>query len=133
MNDNIRKPMVVFIGGAVSLVFLVCAAGLWAKTPSKKSHSKAPSYATVQPIIQSKCAGCHNDTQHPEDVNLSSYEKLMKSGEHGSIVIPGHPEKSHLVLYINGQKQPRMPFKQPPLSNKDISLISAWIKAGAHK
>jgi uncharacterized membrane protein len=124
--------MIIFVSGAVSLAFLVCCAGLWAKTPSK-GHAKAPSYATVQPIIQSKCVSCHSDKEHPEDVNLSSYEKLMKSGEHGSIVVPGHPEKSQLVLYINGQKQPRMPFRQPPLSSKDISLISAWVKAGAHK
>ena len=98
-----------------------------------KSHrvKRSTSYKAVAPVIKAQCASCHNDERHPDGVNLSSYESLMKSGEHGSIVVPGHPEKSKLIMYIDGEKQPRMPFKKKPLTAGQINFIKGWIKAGA--
>lgn len=130
INVNHRKSRIIFSGGLVALACLTYAA-LPAKS-SRKTHALVHSYAAVEIIMKADCVSCHNDARHPEAVNLSTYKKLMKSGEHGPIVIPGHPEKSNLLLYINGQKQPRMPFGRPPLSKHDISLISDWIRAGAH-
>jgi len=88
-------------------------------------------YAKVAPLIKTQCLPCHNATRHPEAIDLSSLKALMKSGEHGPIVIPGHPEKSKLILYVDGEKQPRMPFKKAPLGSKDIQLLRNWISAGA--
>jgi uncharacterized membrane protein len=117
---------------AAMLTCFVIAGGQAAHTQGK-AQAKKVGYATVQPIIQAKCMSCHNDARHPEAVNLSSYEKLMKSGEHGSIVMARHPEKSKLFLYVNGAKQPRMPFQMAPLSKKEIATIKAWILAGAQR
>ena len=88
-------------------------------------------YSTVAPLIKANCESCHNAAVHPEKVDLSSYQALMHSGEHGPIVIAGHPEKSKLIMYVSGIKQPRMPFHKAPLSNSDISLLKHWIAAGA--
>jgi len=88
-------------------------------------------YAKVGKLIQTKCASCHNAKNHPEKVDLSSFPALMKSGEKGPIVVPGHPEKSKLISYVDGTKQPRMPFKQAPLAAADIQLLKKWIADGA--
>jgi hypothetical protein len=56
----------------------------------------------------------------------------MKGGEHGPLVVQGHPEASALLKYVDGSKKPRMPFKQQPLGAADIATIKGWIKAGAH-
>lgn len=110
---------------------LMGAVGVGASTLSAGRMAPRHSYAAVKAIVDAHCVVCHNDAQHPEKVNLSSYEKLMKSGDKHPTVTPGHPEKSNLYLYTDGQKQPRMPLKRPPLSKKDIATIRDWIKAGA--
>jgi len=97
----------------------------------RKAPSKRVSFATVQPIFQAKCVSCHNDARHPGDVNLSSYLKLLESGPKGGLLVAGQPDKSKLLLYVDGTKQPRMPFRQAPLSKKEIAAIRVWIAAGA--
>jgi uncharacterized membrane protein len=89
------------------------------------------SFAAVNAILQAKCVSCHNDAQHPEAVNVATYAALMKSGEKGPIVVAHHPEKSKLLLYVDGTKQPRMPYKQRPLSKQEIATLRGWVKAGA--
>jgi hypothetical protein len=125
MNFKLISSITLFAVG------LGCFAVAMGGAVQKHGAARKLGYASIQPIIQAKCVSCHNDTRHPEAVNLSSYEKLLKSGEHGSIVVAGNPEKSKLLLYVDGTKQPRMPFKQAPLSKKEIAAIRAWIKAGA--
>ena len=90
-------------------------------------------FAPVKAIIDAKCVKCHNDKRHPESVDLSSYDAVMKSGDEMKAVVPGHPDKSSIVLYVDGTKNPRMPFKAAPLSAKEISTIRSWVKAGAKK
>jgi hypothetical protein len=99
--------------------------------PAAGTGPHHPKYKAVSAILQAKCVSCHNDNRHAEKVNLSTYAKLMASGEHGPIVIAGKPEKSNLVRYVNGEKQPRMPFKQAPLPPGEIATIRDWIHSGA--
>jgi len=82
-------------------------------------------------LLKAKCIGCHNDKSHPENVNLSSYKALMASGEKHKAVVPGKPEKSNLVLYIDGSHKPLMPMGGKKLPDSDIVLVKQWIKAGA--
>jgi uncharacterized membrane protein len=99
---------------------------------AQQSHKMKPMpYAKVASLIKAQCASCHNATRHPEKVDLSSYQALMKSGEHGPIVVAGHPEKSKLILYVDGTKQPRMPMGKAPLSKADIAMLKSWIASGA--
>ena len=130
----ITSPRTLVAASGVTAVMSACfvfCSGLSARSP--KAHGPSQTYKATEAILKARCVSCHNDARHPESVNLSSYEKMLKSGEHGRMVVPGHPEKSKLVLYINGQKQPRMPYGQSPLSAHDINVISMWVRAGAHK
>jgi len=97
----------------------------------RQPPGKGMPYSKIAPLIKAQCAGCHNAARHPEKVDLSSYQALMKSGEHGPIVIAGHPEKSKLIMYVDGSKQPRMPFRGAPMSKADIALLKKWIAAGS--
>ena len=127
---------IVLLGSLTALALLGLAAGQsQAKTAPAKpgAAKKAMPYSTIAPLIDSKCKSCHNAKKHPEAIDLSSYGALMKSGEHGPIVIAGHPEKSKLIMYVDGTKQPRMPYKTAPLKDKEITLLKQWISAGAKK
>jgi hypothetical protein len=48
------------------------------------------------------------------------------------VVVPGAPEKSELVLRVNGSKEPRMPMSGPPwLNDQELKILESWIKTGA--
>ncbi len=123
------------MNGVKSLQLVGCAIVVFALLGSgfgqHGTSGKKVGYTKVAALIKSSCVSCHNEKQHPEKVDLSSYSTLMASGEHGPIVVPGHPEKSKLIMYVDGSKQPRMPFKKAALSASDISLLKKWIAAGA--
>ena len=88
-------------------------------------------FKTVKPILDAKCVSCHNAQRTFAQLNLTSYETLMKGGQHGSPVVPKNPSKSRLYRMITGTLQPRMPKGKPPLSAGEINKIKAWIAAGA--
>lgn len=113
-----------------SILCTLCLSLFGIGSAGRAPRAKVP-FSTVAPLIKAKCSGCHNAASHPEGVDLSSYAALMKSGKHGSIVVPGHPEKSKIIMYVDGEKQPRMPFKKQPLSAAEIKQLKSWVAAGA--
>ncbi len=116
---------------AASCCLLILSAFAAGNPPSSgKAHAKVP-YAKVEPLVKAKCISCHNPDRHPEEVDLSSYKATMKSGDHGPIVVPGHPEKSKFIQYVDGTKQPIMPFKGKPLSKAEVALLKKWVASGA--
>ena len=117
--------------GATLIVGLVAASAVAQKHPGKLPPLKPVPYRLIASMMKFECESCHNAKKHPENVDLSSYSALMASGEKGPIVIPGHPEKSKLLLYVDGTKNPRMPFKSKPLGSAEIDLLRRWIITGA--
>ena len=64
-------------------------------------------------------------------LRLDSRESLLKGGESGPVVSPGHPEKSELVRAINYEADG---FQMPPTGKLDADSIGAlteWIREGA--
>ncbi len=64
-------------------------------------------------------------------LRLDSRESLLKGGESGPVVNPGHPEKSELVRAINYEADG---FQMPPTGKLDADSIGAlteWIREGA--
>jgi mono/diheme cytochrome c family protein len=91
----------------------------------------APTFASVQPIFQKSCVGCHGENGK-HGVDLRTYESVMKGSEHGPIVKPGDPAGSELVEVLRtDDKDHRMPMGLPPLPTEEIEQIEAWIAAGA--
>ena len=84
--------------------------------------------SNILPIFVSNCAmsGCH-DGQGRVKYNLTTYEGIMAG------VVPGHPLRSKMYTSIKSTfgGSPSMPRRAPPLSDKDILLIQAWISMGA--
>ena len=90
-----------------------------------------PTFAAVTEILNKKCTGCHGGNgKSAAGYDMTSYDSVMKGGRSGAAIVAGD-EKSPLVLYIAGEKMPRMPKNGAPLDQQDIDFIKAWIKAGA--
>ncbi|NUO03164.1 MAG: hypothetical protein HUU01_21345 [Saprospiraceae bacterium] len=85
----------------------------------------------ILPILQSRCAfsGCHNEASAANGVILTSYQKVMQTGD----VTPFNLDESDLYeVLIEDDVEDRMPRSpNPALSQDQINLIATWILQGA--
>ncbi len=87
--------------------------------------------AHIQPIFDAKCnsSGCHDDATHQAGLSLTSWQKATSDF---SIIFPGNPEASRLVLSIEGRSPyPMPPPGRYPLTQNQINAIRTWVKEGA--
>ncbi len=89
----------------------------------------------VAPIFVDNCSGCHIDAMQTRGgLRLDSFGQMLRGGDSGQIITPGKSAGSLLVKKIKGMdiEGERMPAGgRPPLSQKQIQLISTWIDEGA--
>jgi hypothetical protein len=87
----------------------------------------------IRPLLAEHCFGCHSTTAKKKrgGLMLDSRATLLKGGDTGPAVAPGHPDKSLLIKAI-GYKDPdlRMPPKSR-LGEAEIAALTAWVKMGA--
>lgn len=95
--------------------------------------AEAPSFSKVYEIFAKNCNGCHDKKELKGELNLESYEGLMKGGETGPSVVPGKPAESLLIKVVEQKSKPFMPppKKGKKLADAEIALIRDWIAAGA--
>jgi hypothetical protein len=85
----------------------------------------------VRPLLAENCYRCHGPKQQKGKLTLDSRGGLLRGGENGPAIVPGHPDKSLLVQAIS-YKNPKL--RMPPrsrLSAEQIETLTAWIKMGA--
>ncbi|MDA1213558.1 MAG: hypothetical protein O2955_13670 [Planctomycetota bacterium] len=88
-------------------------------------------YRKIRPVLQRRCSGCHQPAKAGGELNLTSFEGLLKGGENGAGFTAGKPDESIILDYITGDP-PQMPLNDAPLSSEQIELIRQWIAEGAH-
>ena len=91
-------------------------------------------FKDVQPILEAKCTECHRGAKAKGGLHLDSLADAMKGGKSdGAAVAPGKPDDSSLIARIaSGDEDEVMPPKGKPLSKDEITLLTQWIKEGAH-
>lgn len=92
----------------------------------------------IKPIIDKNCIHCHQEGGQG-DINsgfdMSSYEKLMRGGQFGPMIIAGDVEGSNMLVLMEGRADPSisMPHgEQKPVPAEDIAKIRLWIAQGAN-
>jgi len=86
--------------------------------------------AAVQPILAKNCYGCHTDKMKG-GLRIDSVRAMLKGGESGPVIVPGHPDDSLLMKAIRYQDQDLQMPPKGPLPATDVAIIEAWIRAGA--
>lgn len=82
----------------------------------------------IRPVLEKNCFGCHNADKQSSGLVLESEESISRGGAvNGPVVLPGNGPESPLILYLKGEKKPRMPMRQDPLPGDQIALIGRWI------
>jgi uncharacterized membrane protein len=88
----------------------------------------------IYPIFDANCVACHGEGKVKANLRLDSYDRLMRGGEDGAVVIPGDPARSTLFKRITLPPDDKkfMPSEgKPPLKAEEIAWIKAWIAQGA--
>ena len=104
------------------------------------SQTAAPQEASVQffeskirPILADQCYSCHSSSAKKlkGELYLDNRDGLLKGGESGTSIVPGHPEQSRLIEAVEYKN---VDLQMPPkdkLSDAQISDLTAWVKMGA--
>ncbi|MCA8994083.1 MAG: DUF1553 domain-containing protein [Planctomycetaceae bacterium] len=81
----------------------------------------------IEPLLQRKCLGCHNDRDNKGDFSLQLRENVI-----GVHVEPKDAAGSYLLDLVTSQDaDERMPPEGEALSSLDVDLLRRWIESGA--
>ncbi|MGV3720911.1 MAG: c-type cytochrome domain-containing protein, partial [Actinomycetota bacterium] len=83
----------------------------------------------IRPLLAARCYACHGPQKQTSGLRLDSRDSLLKGGESGAAVVPGHPEKSLLVEIVHPTTG-RMP-PTGKLKPTEVSALTEWVKLGA--
>src|SRR5947199_6231300 len=85
----------------------------------------------IRPVLVDNCFRCHSTSgKQRANLVLDSREGMLKGGDIGPAIVPGHPEKSRLyaaVQFTDGKL--KMP-KDGKLAQHQIDDIGKWIAMG---
>lgn len=100
----------------------------------KNKPEKVDFSTQIKPIINKNCISCHGGVKRNANFSLLFREDALDTAESGKpAIIPGDPEHSELIrrLTIHDPEE-RMPYKEAPLAQHEIDLLTQWIKEGAN-
>jgi hypothetical protein len=103
-------------------------------SPAKPPGAKPVSFIhDVAPILVESCIACHNPKKTESKYVMTTFAQLAKGGQQGegTTLEPGKPDESNFIELIRPDGQPRMPYKQDPLTRDKIALIERWVTEGA--
>jgi mono/diheme cytochrome c family protein len=88
----------------------------------------------IQPMLQSKCYGCHGPNKQKGKLRLDAQDFILKGGEDGKVIVPGRADECDLIgrILLPKDDEDHMPPKEKSqLSKQDIDLLHWWVSNGA--
>jgi uncharacterized membrane protein len=88
----------------------------------------------LYPIFDANCVVCHGQQKVKGGLRVDTFDRLMRGGKEGAVIIPGKPERSILLerITLPTDHKKFMPSEgKPPLKPEEIAWIKAWIQQGA--
>ncbi|GIW82090.1 MAG: hypothetical protein KatS3mg105_3897 [Gemmatales bacterium] len=118
--------------GALACV-LVCLIGSKRGWGEEKQSAAQLFLNEVQPMLKSKCFGCHGEGERLRGgLDLRSRAAMLKGGDSGPALVPGSAEKSLLYQAVLRTGDVVMPPKESArLSENEVRALKRWIDEGA--
>jgi len=88
----------------------------------------------VKPILEEKCAGCHNSKKAKGELVMETEELLLKGGKSGRLWDSTATDLGLLLRRVHmplEAKKHMPPQGKPQLTDEEIQIISQWIRKGA--
>lgn len=116
---HLKTSIVVSIG-TLALVHTVFAAG-----PDFKKD--------IQPIFERSCVRCHNEDKVKGGLRMDTHAAIMEGGDTADAIVPGDTAASEILvrLHLRPIDEGVMPDEGRALEPAEITLLDAWVKAGA--
>lgn len=89
-----------------------------------------PWHDVISPMLQARCASCHNNDKQRGQLDLSTLERLQAGSENGAVVLAGDPEGSELYRRVSlpESHEDFMPAEgKTPLTAEQVELLAWWI------
>src|SRR5918994_3235796 len=115
------KFYIFLVGFAISVWFTSC------------KDERIDFSTQVKPILNKRCISCHGGVKRNAEFSLLFRTEALETAESGKLaIVPGEPAHSELVRRINSKDpEERMPYKEEPLSQEEINVLTQWIEEGA--
>ena len=121
-NDRMTKALKIFVVGAFLFVWLTGC-----------TEKKIDFSAQVKPILNKRCISCHGGVKRNAEFSLLFRHEALDTTESGKLaIIPGDPQHSEMIRRLTlKDPEERMPYKEEPLTQQEIDILTQWIKEGA--
>jgi uncharacterized membrane protein len=89
----------------------------------------------VQPILQSKCIGCHNDKKAKGELIMETPALILKGGKDGMIWDSTDIDASLLLkrIHLPEEDEKHMPPQgKPQLNQQEMNILYYWLKDGSN-
>ncbi len=113
---------------ALFVISGTCASAQAPSRPDRVSFRRQ-----VAPILVKRCLACHDDRKASGGLSMATFAALERGGKTvgEAILDPGDPDSSYLITSIRRGAPIRMPYKQPPLKDDEVAVLTRWVKEGA--
>ena len=109
-----------------------CHPALAEEKPNSESDSSVDYIRDVKPLLAEHCIRCHGVQKQESGLRLDTAITMRSGGNSGPAIVPGEPEKSLILLAIQGKGDgEQMPPEGDPLTEEQIALLTTWVKSGA--
>ena len=105
-----------------------------ARKPIKNVQEAVAYTDVIQPILTSKCYGCHGPNKQKGKLRLDLPNFILKGGKDGAIITAGQADESDLIkrIILSKENKDHMPpMEKPQLSKHEMDLLYWWISTGA--
>lgn len=103
-----------------------------ARTTTRPAAAQNPYAATIRPLLNTYCSGCHNDNRQSGQLSLATPDSIREGGKSGPAIVPGQPGESELVRRLRVEGRGHMPpGNKPQPTQAQIAAIEKWIADGA--
>lgn len=103
------------------------------KVATATGNEKVSFARDIAPVLAESCVGCHGTRNAGNDLTLASFERMLRGGDNGDVLVPGKPAESLLIMKLKGTAPDgqRMPRGRAPLDEETIGKFETWISEGA--
>ena len=117
----------------LTALFVLSGTFARAQAPSRTDPSHLSFRRQVAPILVKRCLACHDDRKASGGLSMATFASFERGGKSvaEAILDPGDPDSSYLITSIRRGAPVRMPYKQPPLKDDEIAVLTRWVKEGA--
>ena len=114
-----------------TLLFGLACLGHWTLAGEPRAPAKSDSRSRSGRCSSQTCFPCHGGKKTSGGLKVDSRESLIKGGDSGPAIVPGHPEQSLLVRRCGTPTNRSRCRPSKRLPEETLAAFTRWVKEGA--